>query len=145
MDVDFWVKVVAPVIAVFSLGLNVFQYFRRNTLSHFEARRQLDRLEIEGERMRARHQQEGRDLQATYEGEVRERTGVRVDFRTAEDRRRDGVLAEEHGRQWNELFAEMTYYQRVLGEEPVAILFTTESFAQKLNRKARAVWRAMTT
>ncbi|MFZ3043698.1 MAG: hypothetical protein WA058_01140 [Minisyncoccia bacterium] len=144
MNLDFWLKVVAPIITVLSLGLNFFQYFHRNKLSSFEAQRQLDRLEIEGERMRARHQQEKRDLEASYEGEVRERDRIRVDYRTAEDRRRDMVQDEEHRRQWNELFAEMIYYQRILGEEPM-VLFKAESLFQKLKRKARAVWRAIVT
>lgn len=144
MNSAFLFGVVASVIAVVSLGLNIFQYFHRNKLSRFEAQRQLGRLEVEDERMQARHSQEKKDLEAAFEGEVRERNGMRVDFRTAEDRRRAGVQSEEHRRQWIEMFTEITYYQRVLGEEP-SIIFLKESLLQKMKRKARAVWKGITT
>lgn len=134
MYLDKWREPILAAVAILSVGLNVFQYRRRGRRDRLEAQRQLDKLEIETERLQARHRQEVRELEASYEGEIRERARTLVDFRTAKDKDRLSALYQEQGRQLHELFTDMTYYQNLLGNGTEAF-FVKEKFFPKINRK----------
>lgn len=132
---DFILKVIAPAIAAISLLFNVLQYFDKRRVTKSEARRELDRLNVEFGRMIARQKQEDRDLMASCEGEVRfnEYTRITVNTLTSEDNRRFAEQGAEHRREWDDLFAQISHHQRVLGE-PAGLLLGKETLFDKARR-----------
>lgn len=142
LDWDFILKVIAPIIAMISLLFNALQYFAKRKITKSEARRELDRLNVEFGRMTARQRQEERDLMTACEGEVRfnEYTRVTVNTLTAEDNRRLAEQGAEHRREWDDLFAQMSHCQRVLGETS-GLLIRKETLWDKSKRWLRQLKR----
>lgn len=132
--IDVIFKIIVPLVAVFSLTLNIFQYLHKGKISRFEAERELAKREIEWKRLEAKHEVERRHLLADCEGEVRERNNIRVDTLTAEDNRRLAELHESQQREWEDLFAEMTYFQKILGQD-FGYLLAPETIWEKAKRK----------
>ena len=114
--IDIILKIIVPIVAVLSLVFNIFQYLRRKKSGRFEAERELAKREVEWKRLEAKHETERRDLLADCEGEIRERNNISVNTLTVKDNRRLAELHENQQREWEDLFAEMAYFQKILGQ-----------------------------
>lgn len=137
--IDVILKIVVPIVAVLSLVFNIFQYLQRGKVGRFEAERELDKKEVEWRRLEAKHETERHDLLANCEGEIRERNNISVNTLTTEDNRRLAELHERQQREWEDLFAEMTYFQKILGQNP-GFLLGHETIWDTIRRKVRILW-----
>ncbi|OGG68506.1 hypothetical protein A3C20_02115 [Candidatus Kaiserbacteria bacterium RIFCSPHIGHO2_02_FULL_55_25] len=84
-------------------GLNIYLFIQNRRERHSRLHRDINVKESELEALRLQHRQEREELEANYEGGVRESEFMRVDARTENDRRR-------FDRMW----------QRQRGEEEIA-------------------------
>jgi hypothetical protein len=139
--IEIILKIIVPIVTVLSIALNIDQYLRSKKISRFDAEKKLAKIKIELDRLGKKHKQESRHLFNGCEGEIRERGNIIVDTLTEKDARRLTELHEEQRREWNELIVEMTYFQKILGQDSEFLLYKDKSMWGKLKWRINILWR----
>lgn len=133
MDLEILFRIFLPIIGIAGLVLKILQYLGKLNVRKSGAKRELERLDIERDRMVDRHKQEESTLLADCEGEIRfnEYANMHINTLTAEDKRRFAQLSAEHRRDWDDLLSQIDHQKRILGETPQSF-FKEESFLDNL-------------
>lgn len=132
---DILLKFVVPVVAVVSLAINFLQFSSNKKISKLEAERELAKREVELERLEAKHKNEVVDSDENFKNEFGEWPDILQRMKNDEIL---GRLYGEQRREWVEMLAEVTYFQKLLGKSSVHI-FGQKNVWEKIN----ASWRSL--
>ena len=124
------------ILSIPSIGWGIYLYCQNRKLRRWDAEKELAKQDIEFGRMDARHRREENEILADCEGEIRVRDNISVNTLTVEDNKRLAELHEEQRRERDELFAEITYLQRLLGQDPGSLI-GKENIWKRMKRKVR--------
>ena len=134
-------SIVALLTLGVSVGLNILQLIRRRKVDKIDLNHKIEMKEIEMEEARDRHGEEHRQLEANYEGEIREREFSRVDARTETDRRNADNLFSRQRREEQKLWSELSHLYALRGDKIFLLGSRTDRMKFTVRRFFSVIWR----
>lgn len=133
-------SIVALLTLAGSLAFNFFQYITHSRINKIDLNHKIELKEIEIEETRERHREEHRQLEANYEGEIREREFSRVDARTETDRRNADNLFSQQRHEEQKLWSELSHLYALRGDKTFLLGSRTDRIKFAVRRFFSGIW-----